>query len=185
MRVTRESFDRALASASSETDRIQYVGALLGLATGEQPIITGGSAIYLHAPSLKPSLDVDISMPRSDAIEALESWGFARRKGRVWRREDLSTDIDLVGNFRGSRRRAKVILTPYGPVRVACVEDMLVKRLVELKHWPTDERWREQVVEQVTVLLAHYGPELDVEYLGFITKRDDVVDILADFRRNV
>jgi hypothetical protein len=185
MRVTKEAFDRAMASAGSEAERIQYLGALLGQATGDEPIITGGSAIYLHAPSLEPSLDIDISGPRVRAAEVVESWGFEQRRGRVWRREDLRIDVDLVGEFRGSRRRAKVVETPYGPVRVACVEDMLVKRLAELKHWSMTDPWRKQVVEQVTVLLSEYGPELDEEYMAFLARRDDVVDILADFRRNV
>ncbi|MFY9717945.1 MAG: hypothetical protein WAK40_08475 [Thermoplasmata archaeon] len=185
MRVTKEMFDRAMASARSEADRIQYLGALLGQATGAEPIITGGSAIYLHAPSLEPSLDVDISVPREGAAQEVESWGFVRQKGRVWRREDLGMDVDLVGAFRGSRRRAKIIDTPYGPVRVACVEDMLIKRLAELKHWPMSEAWRTQVVKQVAVLLEDYGRELDEKYIAFLARRDDVIDILGDFRRNV
>jgi hypothetical protein len=186
MRVSREEFDRAIASARSESERILYLGALLGRATEADPIITGGSAIYLHAPELAPSLDVDVSVvPRTSAAEAIESWGFERRKGRLWRREDLGIDVDLVGEFRGSRRRAKIIATPYGDVRVACVEDMVLKRLAELKHWQTGEAWRDQIVEQVTVLLADYGPEIDEIYLESLARRDDVVDILADFRRNV
>jgi hypothetical protein len=127
---------------------------------------------------------VDISVvPLARAADAVESWGFERRGRRVWRRADLSMDVDLVGEFRGSRRRARIIHTPYGPVRVACVEDLIIKRLAELKHWQTAESWRTQLVQQVTVLLSDYGPEIDDEYLASIARRDDVVDILADFRR--
>jgi len=186
MRVSREQFDRAIASARSESERILYLGALLGRAIEADPIITGGSAIYLQSPELVPSLDVDVSVvPRAPAADAIEAWGFERRKGRVWRRDDLGIDVDLVGEFRGSRRRAKIVVTPYGTIRVACVEDLIAKRLAELKHWQTGTTWRNQIVEQVTVLLADYGPEIDWIYLGSIAQRDDVVDILADFRRGV
>ncbi len=91
-------------------------------------------------------------------------------------------DIDLVGEFRGSRRRAKIIETPYGPIRVACVEDMLVKRLNELKYWPTSAEWRRRIVQQVTVLLASSGSEIDEEYLAFLVRRDDLDDLLSEFR---
>jgi hypothetical protein len=186
MRVSKEEFDRAMASARSEAERIQYLGALLGRGHGVRTHHHRGSAIYLQAPELEPSLDVDISVvPRSTAADAIESWGFERRKGRVWRRADLSMDVDLVGEFSGSRRRARVIDTPYGPVRVACVEDLIVKRLAELKHWQTAKSWRNTLVQQVTVLLSDFGPEIDDAYLASVARRDDIVDILADFRRNV
>ncbi len=85
MSVPKAAFDAAPASAGSEAERIEFAGALLGQATGDDPIITGGSAIYLHAPGLEPSLDVDISCPRAKATGVVESWGFQRRSGRVWR----------------------------------------------------------------------------------------------------
>ncbi|MCI4373642.1 MAG: hypothetical protein WBG19_02660 [Thermoplasmata archaeon] len=184
MRISRATFDRAMASAPSEVERIQYVGALLGKATNSEPIIVGGSAIYLLAPSLEPSLDVDIITDRSSAPNVVESWGFVRRNGRVWRREDLRLDIDLLREFRGSRKRSLLVETPHGAVRVACPEDMIVKRLAELKHWPTTPAWRRRIGEQVTVLLGEYGGSLDEEYLTIRARREEVEDLLADFRKN-
>jgi hypothetical protein len=183
MRVPRAEFDRAMASAKGEADRLQYLGALLGRATNSEPIIVGGSAIYLLAPSLEPSLDVDIVTDRRAASAVVESWGFVRRSGRLWRRDDLRLDVDLLHDFRGSRRRTLLVETPYGPVRIAGPEDMIVKRLAELKHWPTAPAWRARIVEQVTVLLTDYRSRLDEPYLDLRARAEDVEDVLADLRR--
>jgi hypothetical protein len=184
MRVTRAEFDAAMEAATNEADRIQFIGALVGRATDSEAIIVGGSAVYLLAPSLEPSLDVDIVTRTSPAAAAIEAWGFVRRKGRVWRREDLQIDVDLLPHFTGSRNRTLLIETRYGPVRVACPEDMIIKRLAELKHWPTGGEWRAQLVDQVTVLLAEYTGRIDEAYLEDRARREDVADILLDFQTN-
>jgi hypothetical protein len=184
MRVSRSEFDKAMAAAANEAERIQYIGALLGRATDSEPIIVGGSAVYLLAPTLEPSLDIDIVTRIEPSSVAIESWGFRRQKGRVWRRDDLRIDVDLLHEFRGSRVRALQVETPYGPVRVACPEDMIVKRLAELKHWPTTPAWRARLVEQVRVLLVEYRDRLDLEYLEKRARREDISDILSDFRAN-
>src|SRR5208282_2492234 len=101
-----------------------------------------------------------------------------------WRRRDWDVDLDLCGpNLSGSHARIHVIETPYGPARIAAVEDLLAKRLAELKHWPTTPAWRKDLVKQIEILIAEYGDRLDEEYLAFVTRRDDIVDVLADFRR--
>jgi hypothetical protein len=180
--TSREEFDRAMAGAATLSDRIAALGALLARDTGEEAIIVGGSAIYLHAPALAPSLDIDIVTSSSSAARVIEAWGFVRRRRRVWRREDLQIDVDLLRNFNGSRRRARTIVTAYGPVRVAGIEDLLIKRLVELKHWPTTPTWREVLVRQIQVLLAEYSRDMDRGYLSDRARREDVVDILLDFQ---
>ena len=44
MSISRVQFDEATASADGVVDRIQFLGALLGMATGMEPIATGSSA---------------------------------------------------------------------------------------------------------------------------------------------
>ena len=182
MPVSKAEFDKAIGTARNSAERTQFIGAMLAAETDEEVIVVGGSAVDVYATGRQPSLDIDLVTPVRPATPVIERWGFRRRKGRVWRRTDIATDIDLVGpNYSGSRRRTRIFVTPFGAVRVAGVEDLVVKRLAELKHWPTTPDWREKLVEQVAVLLSE--PGIDEDYLLFVANRDDVVDILADFRR--
>lgn len=181
--TTREQFDQAMAASPTEAGRILALGALLSSAIDDDLIVVGGSAIYLHAPELRPSLDVDlVTRDRAAASETLESWGFARKNRRVWRRSDLPMDVDLLTEFNGSRSRAVTIGTPYGTVRVASVEDLLLKRLIELKHWPTEPDWRHEILRQIDVLLREHRDDLDEEYLQDRARRENVEDVLREAR---
>ncbi|MGA7860634.1 MAG: hypothetical protein WCB19_02100 [Thermoplasmata archaeon] len=184
MTVTRKEVEEAVASARSKSERIQFLGALLERATGDEAVIVGGSAVEVYTSGRTSTMDIDVVMPRPRAVKAVESWGFVP-SGRVWRRKDWDIDIDLLGpKFTGNRQKILVVETPYGPMRLAGVEDLLVKRLAELKHWPTSPTWRESLVTQIEILASEYGDKMDEEYLAFIARRDDVLDILADFRRH-
>lgn len=146
-------------------------------------IVVGGSAVEVYTAGRTSSDDIDIVTSRREAASAIEGWGFVK-SGRIWRRKDWQTEIDLVGaKLSGSRLKVQAIQTPYGPVMVAGVEDLLVKRLVELKHWKTTPAWREDLARQANILAAEYGDKFDEEYLRFIAERDDVADVLADLRR--
>jgi hypothetical protein len=180
--VDRSEAERAFLAARSKSERIEFLGALLARATGNEVIVVGGSAVEVLTAGRTASLDIDVVTPRDAAIEVIRSWGF-EPNGRVFRRADWEVDIDIVGpRFTGSRSRIRRIETPYGPVDIAGPEDLIVKRLAELKHWQTTPTWRTELVRQVRLLLAEYGSQLDEEYLAFAAKRDDVVDILRDFR---
>jgi len=183
MTVSRTEVENAVASARSKPERTLYLGALLEKATGEEAIVVGGSAVEIYTSGRTSTNDIDVVMPRAKALKVVKSWGFLPN-GRVWRRKDWDVDIDLLGpNFTGSRLKIQVISTPYGPVRVAGVEDLLAKRLAELKHCPTTPLWRKDLAKQVEILISEHGNQMDDEYLAFIARRDDVVDILADFRQ--
>ena len=180
--VDRSDVERAVSSARSKSERIEFLGALLGRTTGNEVIIVGGSAVEVLTSGQTASLDIDVVTPRDAAAKAILSWGF-EANGRVFRRSDWEVDIDLVGpQYTGSRFRVRRIETPYGPVDIAGPEDLIVKRLAELKHWQTSPAWREELIRQVTLLLAEYGSQLDEDYLSRVANRDDVTDILGDFR---
>lgn len=182
MAVTKQQVEKAVASARSRPERIRFLGALLEKATGDEAIIVGGSAVEIYTSGRTSTMDIDVVMPRTRAIQVVESWGLVR-SGRIWRRRDWDIDIDLVGpKFTGSRHKILVLETPYGPARLAGVEDMLVKRLAELKHWPTSRAWRESLVQQIEILLSEHGDKMDEEYMAFVARRDDVLDILVDFQ---
>ncbi|MCI4351880.1 MAG: hypothetical protein L3K14_00605 [Thermoplasmata archaeon] len=183
MVVTREAVERAVASSRSKPERTLFLGALIAQATGDEVIVVAGAAIEVYTSGRTSTLDIDLVTPRKRAIVVIESWGFVRRSGRVWRRRDWGIDIDLLGpHLTGSRLKLRTYDTPFGPVRVAAVEDLLARRLAELKHWPTTPEWRRDIVKQIEILVAEYGDSMDEEYLAFIARRDDIVDILADFR---
>jgi hypothetical protein len=178
--VPREVVEKAVQAARDLSERILFIGALLGRATALPVIIVGGSALVIQTSGQTVSADIDVVTERGPAEIVVESWGF-RRSGRVWRRDDWNIDIDLVGrDLEGNMLRLTTISTPYGSVQVIGIEDLLVKRLAELKHWPTSKPWREELVRHVYYLLERYS-EMDQGYLASVLKRDDVQDILADF----
>jgi hypothetical protein len=69
--------------------------------------------------------------------------------------------------------------TPYGPVRLAAVEDLIIKRLAEAKHW---QGRRQEAFEQAALLASELAGDLDDKYLDLRAKQEDVIDILADLR---
>jgi hypothetical protein len=180
--MDRRKVERAVASARSKAERIAFIGALLSRATGNEAVVVGGSAVEVLTSGKTSSRDIDIVTPREEAVRVVLSWGF-KPSGRIFRREDWGVDIDLVGGrMTGNRRLVRRIETPYGLVRIAGPEDLIAKRLTELKHWPTSPEWRRDLIRQVRILLAEYGSQLDEEYLALVAKRDDIEDILRDFR---
>jgi hypothetical protein len=185
MSVSRVEVEAAVASAPSRAKRTEYIGALLARATGDEVIIVGGSAIEVWTSARTVSQDIDlVTSPREAARRVIESWGFVR-SGRAWRREDWNLDIDLVGPvLSGSRSHVRTTQTPYGPVGVIGVEDLIASRLIELKHWPPSraDPWRKGLIEQIDILLSDYGDQLDDAYLDDRARRDKFEDILNDFR---
>src|SRR5208282_1442357 len=183
MRIQKAEAERVVEGAGSKPERIELLGAMLGRSTGEPVVIVGGSAIEVYAAGRTSSSVIDIVAPRVPAVEVIESWGF-KHSGRVWRRADWNIDIDLLGEvLSGSRLKLQRRMTVYGPVYLLGVEDLLIKRLAELKHgYVSNREWRRDLQRQIRLLLSEYGNDLDASYLAFVARRDDVVDILADFR---
>lgn len=184
MSVLRAELEAAVNSTSSKAERIQRIGALLWKATGEEATIVGGSAIELLTEGRTSSDDIDIVSMSRNAGRTLESWGFVKR-GRVWRREDWNLEVDIVSSWMaGSYAHRSTVETPFGPVKVIGVEDLIVKRLAELKG-SRPSKWRRELVSQIEILLLQFGDRLDGTYLAETAHRERVSDILADFRRRV
>jgi hypothetical protein len=142
-------------------------------------VVVGGSAIEVYTIGAYTSGDIDLVTPREKAARVLESWGF-RTKGRTWYHSKWKLDVDLVGNdYSGSPSRIREVETPYGAVRLAAVEDLIVKRLAEAKHW---QGRRQEAFEQAALLASELADGLDDQYLDLRAKQEDVIDILADLR---
>lgn len=174
--------ERALESAENSAARILYFAALLSAAlraTEGPVVIVGGSAIEVYTTGVYTSGDIDLVTSRSSAARVLNSWGF-RSEGRTWYHKSWKLDVDLVGvDYTGSLSRIREVETPYGPVRLAAVEDLIIKRLSEAKHW---QGRRQEAFEQAALLASEMSGDLDELYLDARARQEEVVDILADLR---
>ncbi len=175
--TSTEEVERILAADPSPDQRILNFAALLERDCGTEIIVVGGSAIEVHRRGKYHSDDLDLRGDRAAIRRVLTRWGF-RNAGKIWLREDWKIAVDVVGTkYTGDPYRAVRIETPYGPVRVAAVEDLIIKRLAAAKHWQV-----KSAVEEAALLWRDYWDRIDFEYLNRQAKTYEVVDILADFR---
>jgi hypothetical protein len=179
-----EDVTRAVRIAPSPTQGRVHFAALLAGAAEVDPddfIVVGGSAIEFHTVGEYTSGDIDIVSSRSDALRTvLHQWKFTGGP-RVWLNEDLGIVVDLVKYpYTGDLARTQVYTTPYGMIRVAGIEDLLVKRLASAKHWkiPGD-------VEHAKLLALLYGDRLDWDYVRKFAALHDVEDFLEALLRAI
>ena len=172
-----EDVKRAVRTAQSPTQGRIHFAALLASAAQVGPddfIVVGGSAIEFHTVGEYTSGDIDIVSSRSNALrKVLRRWEFTGGP-RVWFNEDLGIAVDLVTYpYTGDLARTQVYTTPYGTIRVAGVEDLLVKRLASAKHWkiPGD-------IEHAKLLALLYGDRIDWDYVRKFAALHDVEDFL-------
>ncbi|MFZ0830850.1 MAG: hypothetical protein WCB18_10160 [Thermoplasmata archaeon] len=140
----------------------------------------GGSAIEIYTSGEYVSDDVDVVGNRRALVGTLEKWGF-RRKGRVWYRPELNLWVDPVGmHYAGDEDRLREVSTPYGQVKLAAVEDLIAKRLIETKVWP---RSGSQFFDQAAALAAEYTDGIDWDYVTRVARRDLADDLVPELRR--
>jgi hypothetical protein len=175
--TTAEEVGRILGSTPTSYGRILYFGALLAREIGSDVIIVGGSAIEVYTRGGYVSGDIDIRGERRPIRRTLAQWNF-KEEGRLWIRMDWQIAVDVVGNrYTGDPYRATTVATPYGPVRIAVVEDLFVKRLAAAKHWQA-----RAALDEADLLWRDYSDKMDVAYLDRQAAAYKVVDLLAVFR---
>ena len=179
-----EDVKRAVQTARTPTKGRIHFAALLASAAQLGPddfIVVGGSAIEFHTVGEYTSGDIDIVSSQSDSLrKVLRQWKFTGGP-RVWLNEDLGIVVDLVKfPYTGDLARTQVFTTPYGMIRVAGMEDLLVKRLASAKHWkiPGD-------VEHAKLLALLYGDRLDWNYVRKYAAVNDVEDFLDALLRAI
>jgi len=178
--IDEKDVDEALRHETATEKRILNFTALLAKACGTEVIVVGGSAIEVYTRGGYVSGDLDVTGERQPILQVLKGWGF-QTEGRLWIHKDWKLAVDVVDSrYNGSYYRTSLIETPYGPVRVAAIEDLLVKRLAEAKHWQLSE-----AVNEAAILWKTTENRLDQSYLEEQAKRYDVTDILSDFRRRM
>jgi len=183
--TSSEEVARILESQKEKATRDLYFCALLSreIKSTELPIVVvGGSAIEIYTDGAYVSGDIDIVGNRSALASVLESWGFIR-KGREWYHERWKLAIDIVNDhvgMTGSRELIRTIVTPYGAVRLAAIEDLITKRLVSAKYWniPSDR-------EHAAILARKFRAELDRIYLSEATTRAQVADEWGELERRL
>jgi hypothetical protein len=127
--------------------------------------------------------DIDLVGGRQAIISALERWGF-HREGRLWSRSDLRLWADPVGpHYIGDVRRLREVSTPYGPVRLASVEDLIAKRLIEVKVWP--QRGTHELFDQAVALATEYREDIDWNYVTLVAKREGAGDLVPELRSRI
>ena len=155
--------------------------ALLGKAAGvsaDDLIMVGGSAIEVYTSGRYTSGDIDLVSGRGDALrKVLASWGF-KHPSRVWENDAWGLVVDIVGPpYTGSLERTTFRGTPFGHVRLAALEDLIVKRLLSTRFWkiPGDRAHALMLAEQ-------YYAAIDWPYLEAFAAREEVGDMAAALR---
>ena len=177
--MNADEFEETMAKATSRPERNLWLGAILSKQVGVAVVIVGGSAIEVYTSGKDVSGDIDVVGDRNSIIKGLETWGF-QPAGRLWSRKDLELWIDPVGKwYTGDERRLRTVTTPYGPVRLASIEDLIAKRLIETKVWPKGET---DLFAQALALAAEYSEEIDWEYVTEVASRDLAEDLVPELR---
>lgn len=178
------SFDELrarLATAPDETQRRLYFAATLASEAGMQGdefIVVGGSAIELYTVGEYTSGDIDIvSVDSAKLRTILGKWGFARA-GRGLEHADLRLFVDFVRYpYTGNVAKTRLMSTPYGTVRVAAVEDLVVKRLASTKFWKV-----EGDLEHAKLLAYLLYDTIDWAYLEEYARREQVWDLAEELQ---
>lgn len=169
-----------LARAKNKPERNLWFGALLAREAKTNIVIVGGSAIEVYTSGKYVSGDIDLVGDRKSISSSLERWGF-RREGRLWSRPEFELWVDPVGMYyTGDERRLREVTTPYGRVRLASVEDLIAKRLIETKVWP---RGGTELFDQAVALATEYSNEIDWDYVTKVAERDQAEDLVPELRR--
>jgi len=180
--TTRAGVTEALGGIVDPTQRRIAFAGLLAREAGIPPddfVVVGGSAIEFYTSGSYTSGDIDVVSEKAQALAGvLQGWGFSKTS-RVWVDAELGLVVDFVAYpYTGDFKRTQILQTPYGPVRLAAIEDLLVKRLASTKHWniPAD-------FEHAKALAVLYRDRIDWEYTREMAETYSVTDLLAALER--
>ena len=180
--TTEEAVDRILEAETAPDRRLRIFAALLGSESGlgtQGLTVVGGSAIEIYTNGAYVSGDIDLVVSnRVPVCEVLRRWGF-KDEGKLWVKDRLGLFVDLLGPYEsGSRRLTRIVQTKFGDIRLAAVEDLLLKRLREARYWK-----QRPALAQAVLLLRIAGSDLDWEYIAFFAQRDAIEDLVKFVRK--
>jgi hypothetical protein len=175
--TTAAEVEAVLNQSGTRESRILNFAAVLARESREEVIVVGGSAIEVYTPGAYASGDIDLVGDKDAILAVLTKWKFTEH-GRLWIRKDWRIAIDVVGpTYTGSLFRTSLTQTKYGPVRIAAIEDLLIKRLALAKHWRA-----KAALDEAALLWKDYKERMDMNYVEECARNYDVIDILKDFR---
>ena len=184
--MERKEFERTIAKARTEDERLSWFGALLTRESNleGQLIIVGGSAIEIYLTSSRyVSMDIDVVGDKEAITVVLRRWGFRREIGRdrraYWVKKGLGS-VDLVGSRDRSGLPPRASLTPYGEVLLAPVEYLIVRRLMRAGREQSTELFR-----QAEVLATRFVRSLDWDYVRSQAKYEGVLPLYSQLREQV
>jgi hypothetical protein len=164
--MDRREFERTIAKARSEDQRLSWFGALLTRESklDGQLIIVGGSAVEIYLASNQyVSMDIEVVGDKEAIALVLRRWGFRREEGRdrrvYWAKKGLG-NVDLVGPRDRSGLPPRAITTPHGDLLLGPMEYLIVRRLMRAGREHSTELFR-----QAEVLAAQFKRSLDWEYI--------------------
>jgi len=168
-----------LKKARSATERRIHFAALLAKAGGvsaDDFIVVGGSAIEFYTSGQYTSGDIDVvTTAPIDWVSILRAWNF-EKQGRIWYSSALGIVVDFVKPpYTYDVTRTQVLVTPHGSLRVAAIEDLLVKRLISAKFWRTPGD-----IEHAKLLAVAHRDRIDWDYVHELAERFEVADVLSN-----
>lgn len=176
--ASRGEVERAIRNAASAGERVAALGALLAKDSGlgNKLVVVGGSALSVYTAGAYVSQDIDVIGKEEKLVPVLRRWGFEpkeRAGRRYWIRDDLGLLIDIIDreDYVGLAGSIRVESTPFGPVSIAAVEDLIVRRLIFAKRDRSAE-----LLNQAVLLWIRFGRELDEEYLAYHVRFEGILD---------
>lgn len=183
--TSRLEFEKAIRGARSPGERVAVLGALLARESrlGNKLVIVGGSALSVYSAGAYVSKDIDIVGKRARLEPVLRRWGFERKQrgSRAYLvHDDLGILVDVIDreDYVGLGGSTRTETTAFGAVRIAAVEDLIIRRLIFAKR----ERSAD-LLNQASLLWARFGAELDTDYLGYHVTFEGVADAYREMRR--
>ncbi|TLZ52084.1 MAG: hypothetical protein E6K18_03480 [Methanobacteriota archaeon] len=176
--ISREELKSRLRTAPDQTQYRLYFAAILADAAAiptDDFIVVGGSAIEIYTVGEYTSGDIDIVSSEHDNLRTvMRSWGF-KRDGSVWTDEELGLVVDLNPSpYTGDIQKTSVMPTPFGSIRLAAIEDLLVKRLASAKFWKVRGDF-----DHAKLLAVAFRDRIDWEYVQAFAQKSKVDDWLA------
>jgi hypothetical protein len=170
-----------LAGQPDAATRTLYFSAMLAAEAGHLDIVVvGGSAIEIYTEGAYVSGDIDLVGPPEALARTLTGWGF-EHESRVWFHRAWGLTLDLVGpRYNGRADRTQRVETPYGPVRLAGPEDLIVKRMISAAYWKIPDDFN-----QAVLLAIRHRDLIDWAYLEEQARRELVSQLLPQLRERM
>lgn len=180
--MSSDDFESILGTEVAPYQRVRLFAALLARQSGlgsEGLTVVGGSALEIYTLGDYASDDIDLLVEDRGSVErVLREWGF-RRRGMYWRNPRFPVLVQLVGRFdSGSRERNQVVATSFGPVRLASIEDIVWKRVVEARAWN-----RPEALDEAMLAAQRYANRIDWRYVERKGRENGVADLIRDLER--